>query len=136
MAYLTQQVIDAAIDQLNTRFPNGAGIAAAALLEDGTLVTSISFEPEWGAGGLCAETGAILEATRQNKRLLAIACVSRLSPDSPVSVLTPCGICQERLFNWGYDVEIAVPSDNQTNMWMMKTLGEIQPYHWVKVHLK
>ena len=129
---LDQALVDAAIRQLEARFPNAEGIAAALYTEQGDVLTSVFFEPEWGGGGLCAETGAILEAHRRNQRVVAIVCMSRLSGDSPIVVLTPCGICQERLFHWGPDVEVGVPHPDDPTRWMTRTLKDVQPYYWVK----
>lgn len=98
---LDQALVDAAIDLLERRFPMAEGIAAAMYTDDGQILTSVVFQPEWGGGGLCAETGAICEAVKLEKRITASVCVSRLSGDSPIVILTPCGICQERLFHWG-----------------------------------
>jgi cytidine deaminase len=134
--HLNQQLVDAAIKLLKARFPESGGLAAAAYTADGSMFTSVVFDPEWGGGGLCAETGAILEAHKTNKQLTAIACVSRLEADGPIVIASPCGICQERLYHWGYGVEIAVPRPGDPTQWMMRTLGEIQPYHWVKVFVK
>lgn len=129
--HLDQALVDAAIDLLQQRFPDRGGIAAALYTADGDILTSIAFEPEWGGGGLCAETGAICEATKYNKRITASVCVSRLSASSPIVILTPCGICQERLFHWGSDIEVAVPVDQSPTHWIAKTLREVQPYYWV-----
>jgi cytidine deaminase len=133
---LDQPLVDAAIALLEQRFPNAEGIASAMYTEEGDLLTSVFFEPEWGGGGLCAETGAILEATKLNKRITASVCVSRLSGDDPILLLTPCGICQERLFHWGPDVEVAVPTPNDPTQWIVKTLQEVQPYYWVNAFKK
>lgn len=128
---LDQALVDAAKDLLKGRFPGQEGIAAAMYTQDGAVLTSVFFEPEWGGGGLCAETGALLEAVKLGKRVLASVCVSRLTEDSPIVVLTPCGICQERLFHWGETVEVAVPDPEDATKWRVKTLREVQPYHWV-----
>lgn len=128
---LDQALVDAAIDLLEQRFPTAGGIAAALYTDDGQILTSVVFEPEWGGGGLCAETGAICEAVKLDKRITASACVSRLSGDSPILILTPCGICQERLFHWGESVEVATPAAQDARRWVAKTLGEVQPYYWV-----
>lgn len=133
---LDQHLIDAAVELLNARFPNQGGLAAAAYTEDRSLFTSVVFDPEWGGGGLCAETGALLDIHKQNKQLTAIACVTRLQGDSPIFIASPCGICQERIYHWGYNVEIAVPHPDDPTQWAMKTLRELQPYHWVKVYVK
>ena len=59
---LNQVLVDAATDLLTSYFPGDQGIAAAAYTESGALLTSVVFDPDWGGAGLCAETGAILEA--------------------------------------------------------------------------
>jgi cytidine deaminase len=117
---LDQNLVDAARDLLERRFPG-----------DGDVLTSVFFEPEWGSGMLCAETGAICEAEKLGKRVTASVCVSRLSGEDPVLILTPCGICQERLFHWGPDLEVAVPDPADSTRWMARTLKEVQPYYWV-----
>jgi cytidine deaminase len=116
---------------LERRFPGEEGIAAAMYTDDGDVLTCAFFEPEWGSGMLCAETGAICEAEKLDKRVTASACVSRLSGEDPVMILTPCGICQERLFHWGEGLEVAVPDPTDPTRWVTKTLKEVQPYDWV-----
>lgn len=132
---LDQRLVDAATVLLNARFKNEGGIAAAMYTEDGDILTGIVFDPEWGGGGLCAETGPMLEANKLGKKVTATVCVGRLDGESEVMILTPCGICQERLFNWGYDVEIAVPQVDDSTAWQTKRLDEVQPHHWVKAYL-
>ena len=131
--HLDQTLVDAAVELLNRRFPAMDGIAAAMYTEDGSILTGVFFQPEWGGGGLCAETGAICEAEKRNQKVTASVCVSRLSGTHPIVILTPCGICQERLFHWGDQVEVAVPNPADPTRWMAKTLREIQPYYWVNV---
>jgi cytidine deaminase len=128
---LDQSLVDAARELLERRFPGEEGIAAAMYTADGAVLTSVFFEPEWGSGMLCAETGAICEAEKLGKRVAASVCVSRLSGEDPMLILTPCGICQERLFHWGPDVEVAVPDPSDPTRWMARTLRDVQPYYWV-----
>ncbi|ABW29895.1 cytidine deaminase [Acaryochloris marina] len=127
---LDQALVDAAIELLEKHFPGEEGIAAAMYTEDREVLTSIFFEPEWGSGMLCAETGAICGAEKLGKRIIASVCVSRQTGTSPIVILTPCGICQERLFHWGQDVEVAVPTIDDATQWEVKTLKEVQPYYW------
>src|SRR3954453_14771307 len=68
---------------------SSAAFAAAMYTEDGDVLTSVYFEPEWGSGMLCAETGAICEAEKRGKRVTASVCVSRLSGEEPILILTP-----------------------------------------------
>jgi cytidine deaminase len=131
MMNLDQALIDAATDLLVSYFPGNQGIAAAAYTDSGALYTSVVFDPEWGGAGLCAETGAILEAVKRKERVTAIACVGRLGGDEPIVLLTPCGICQERLIHFGADVQIAVPHRDDPTRWQMKLLREVQPHYWV-----
>ena len=107
---LDQDLVDAARELLERRFPGEEGIAVAMYTDDGDGLTGVFFEPEWGSGMLCAETGAICEAEKLGKRVTASVCVSRLSGEDPVLILTPCGICQERLFHWEADLKVAVPN--------------------------
>ncbi|WP_282940191.1 hypothetical protein [Paenibacillus sp. RC67] len=55
-------------------------------------------------------------------------CVIRNNETAEYSILTPCGICQERLFYWGAKVKAAVSTSDGSLCF--KTLEEIQPYHW------
>jgi cytidine deaminase len=130
---INQTLYQAAVDLLEARFPAAGGLAAALYTQDGAILTSVVFQPEWGGGGLCAETGAILEANKLNKNVTAVVCVSRLDGASPILIATPCGICQERLFHWGDAVEVAVPDPADGTRWLAKTLREVQPYYWVNV---
>ncbi|MBB3126087.1 cytidine deaminase [Paenibacillus rhizosphaerae] len=77
---------------------------------------------------LCMETGAILEAHKLNKKVTHSICVARDDEMSPYQVLSPCGICQERLFYWGPGVKCAITFPG--NELVFKTLAELQPYHW------
>jgi cytidine deaminase len=126
-----QTLVDAAVALLNARFPGQEGIAAAMYTADGDILTSVFFEPEWGSAMLCAEAGAICEAHKLGKAIVASVCVSRLSGDEPTLILTPCGICQERLFHWGPDVQVGVPADDDPTHWEGKSLREVQPHYWV-----
>jgi cytidine deaminase len=127
-------LVDAATDLLCSWFPGTGGIAAAMATEDGDLLTGVVFDPEWGGGGLCAETLPILEAVKRRTRVVATACVGRLDGEAPVKILTPCGICQERLFHFGADVRVAVPHPDDPGQWQVRTLAEVQPYYWVNAY--
>ncbi len=132
---IDQPLVDAAIDLLKRRFAPGQGVAAALYTADGDLFTSAVFEPEYGGGGLCAETGALLQAHTLAKQVTASACVA-YAGDGRIVILSPCGICQERLRHWGGAVEVAVPDPNDPTRWIAKTLREVQPYYWANVYLE
>lgn len=127
---LDQNLVNAAINQAIERFPGGYAGAAAVYTENGGILTSVCFDTHNESANLCHETGAYCEANRLNLRVMASVCVSRATPDDPFIILTPCGICQERLALWGGSVEVAVPDPENHSRWLMRTLDQIQPYYW------
>ena len=127
---VTQQLVDAAISQALERFPSGYAGAAALLTEDGNILTSVCFESLNDATHLCHEVGAICEAYRRNLKVIASVCVSRESEDSNFIILTACGVCQERLSNWGRDLHVGVPHPDNSSKWVSRTLRELQPFYW------
>ncbi|MCA9194194.1 MAG: cytidine deaminase [Planctomycetales bacterium] len=129
---LDQKLIDAAIEQATIRFPTGCAGAAAIYTSDGEFLTSVCFDCLNESANLCHETGAICEANRRNYTVTALVCVSRESPTGSFFILTPCGICKERLARWGFDVEVAVPHESGPTQWIAKTLSEVQRFYWGK----
>ena len=105
-----QELVDAAIELARTRFPRQDWSGAAALrLDDGAILTSTAPEFPNDAVRLCHETGAICEAFKRGRQVVASVCVTAADGDRGYWVLAPCGVCQERLFAYGPDVEVAVP---------------------------
>ena len=130
---LDQALVDAATDFLNKRFSKSdEWVGAAAMYsEDGQIFISTAPDGINESASLCHETGAICDAYKENKRITASVCISR-DDEGIVHILTPCGVCQERLMFWGDTVEVAVPKGNDSTMWETKTLAEVQPYYWYK----
>ena len=110
------------------RFGNDEGGVGVVRVEDGTYYTSVWNETNNSAVDLCAETGAILEAHKFNKRVTHTLCVVKEKNSTNVKILTPCGVCQERLYFWGGDVKCAI--SNNENKVIFKKLSELQPYYW------
>ena len=131
---LDQQLVDAAIDLMNRRFrPDAWAGAAAMATREGAVLTSLYMDRGYGSAGLCYETGAICEAHKLGHTVTASACVARAPHSDRVLILTPCGICQERLFYWGADVEVAVPDPEDPTKWRAMRLRDVQPHFWAKV---
>ena len=61
------------------------------------------------AVSLCHETGALCEAFKLGRGVTGSVCVTAADEDRGYWILAPCGVCQERLFAHGPDVEVAVP---------------------------
>ena len=127
------RLVNACKDFINKRFPNSQEIegAAAIYTEDGEIIISTAPEVFNSGAGLCHETGAICDAYKLDKKIMASVCVSK-EKDGSYVILTPCGICQERLYHWGGDVEVGVPRENDISQYESKKLNEVQPYYWAK----
>ena len=126
------ELYNAVKELVAVRYPSGWGGAAAVRVEDGTIYTSVAAEVINDSTALCMETGAILEAHKFNKKVTHSICLAREDEHSPLKVLSPCGICQERLFYWGPQVQCAISSG--TEAIIFKTLSELQPYHWTDTY--
>jgi cytidine deaminase len=72
--------------------------------------------------------GSFLEAHKLDAAVTHSICVTREDEHSPYKILTPCGICQERLVYWGRDVHVAVTHEGESTQYV--SLQELQPYHW------
>ena len=129
---IEQRLYQAAIELITSRYPSGWGGAAAMYTEDGKVLTSVAPEVINASTELCMETGAILEAHKLNTKITHSVCVARDDEQAEFKVLTPCGVCQERLWYWGPHVKAAITNPDQRLVY--KTLEEIQPFHWSKAY--
>ncbi|MGE7910643.1 cytidine deaminase [Lysinibacillus xylanilyticus] len=131
---IEQKLYQSAVELIEKRYPSGWGGAAAMYTEDGQILTSVAPEVINASTELCMETGAILEAHKLNTKVTHSICIARENENSVFTVLSPCGVCQERLFYWGENVKAAITNPN--GELIFKTLKEIQPYHWYKAYEK
>lgn len=129
---IEERLYQAAVDLIHTRYPTDWGGAAAMYTEDGHILTSVAPEVINASTELCIETGAILEAHKLNTKITHTICVVRENVEADFTILTPCGVCQERLFYWGENVKAAITNPN--GQLIYKTLKEIQPYHWFQAY--
>lgn len=113
---------------MESRFAGEGGVGAV-MLEDGSILTSVWNETLNSAVDLCAETGAILEAHKLNKKITHSLCLVR-DEEGKEKIIAPCGVCQERLFFFGKDVMCAINSE--VSDIKFKSLSELQPYYWNK----
>ena len=129
---IDQELYQAVKKLIEARYPIGWGGVAAVRVEDGSIYTSIAPEVINDSTALCMETGAILEAHKYNKKVTHTFCLAREDERSPLKILSPCGVCQERLFYWGPQVQCAISNDTQAIIF--KTLNKLQPYHWTDAY--
>lgn len=114
---------------LDSRYGSLEGGVGVVRIEDGRYLTSVWNETLNSAVDLCAETGAILEAHKYNKRITHSLCLIR-NEKGEEKVVAPCGVCQERLFYFGGEVVCAVSA--KCGEVEFKSLNELQPYYWNK----
>lgn len=121
-----------AVELIERRYPKGWGGAGVVHTAAGHYFTSVSIETANASAILCIETGAMLEAHKYNERVTHCMCLVREDENAPFQVLSPCGLCQERLRYWGEDVQVAVTTGTEEIKFV--ELRELQPYHWTKAY--
>lgn len=127
---IENEMFERALNFLNQRYgENKAGGVAVLRIESGEYLISVWPECDNSSADLCAETGAICEAHKLNAKVTHSLCVCRQKDNEPYEILSPCGICQERLFYWGKDVLCAISTKD--NRVVFKSLEELQPYYWL-----
>lgn len=117
---------------LKKRFPTGWGGVGVVHTQQGSYFTSVALESANASVLLCIETGAMCEAHKFNEKVTHCLCVVREDENSPFQVLSPCGVCQERLRYWGEDVQVGVTTEDGELLFV--TLKELQPYHWTRAY--
>ncbi|WP_339326252.1 cytidine deaminase [Vibrio vulnificus] len=122
------------MELVNMRYPSGWGGAAAVRTESGKILTSIAPDTKNDALSLCMEVGAYLEAHKLNERVTHSLCLYRENQNDEFLILSPCGVCQERLVHWGGDVKTAITTPE--NALVFKTIRELMPHHWSLVNRK
>lgn len=127
-------MFDLAAELIEKRYPVGWGGAGVVRTESGNYYTSVSIETANASAILCIETGAMLEAHKYNEKVTHCLCLVRNDEKSPFKVLSPCGICQERLRFWGENVKVAVTTGDGTLKFVR--LNKLQPYHWTNAYSK
>ena len=102
--------------------------AAALRLASGEILTYCAPETESNVVSIYMEVGVILAAHRTKEKVTHCICVSRKNKQSEFKIMSPSGICQERLAFWGSDVKVAI--SNPKNRLNFKTIKELMPYKW------
>jgi cytidine deaminase len=104
--------------------------AAAMLLDDGTLVTGTAPDAINPSVEVCHETEPYCAAFRLGRRVLASVCLHR-EPGGRTVVLSPCGVCRERLAVYGPNVLVAVADVDDPTLVVWKPLKAVLPDYWM-----
>lgn len=103
--------------------------AAAVLLGNGSIITGTSPDFPNPSTTLCHETEPYLAAFRLHQSILASLCQHR-ALDGRFIVLSPCGICRERLIVHGADTLVGVPTPEDATQTQWIRLVDTLPYYW------
>ena len=132
---MDKALLDAAViacrSLITTRFPDSSEHGAAAMvLGDGTIVTGTSPRVDNNSVALCHETEPYCAAFRLGQPVAASVCLHR-DVRQRVIVLSPCGLCRERLSVYGPAVLAAVPSVDDSTEIVWKQLSDLLPDAWM-----
>lgn len=118
---------------IHERFPDDEHRGAAAmLLDDGTIVTGTSPDVVNSSVTVCHEVEPYCAAFRLGRRVVASVCLHR-EPGARIVVLSPCGVCRERLAVHGPNVLVAVADVTDPTLVTWKSLREVLPDYWLTV---
>ncbi|MEI8025280.1 MAG: cytidine deaminase [Pseudomonadota bacterium] len=127
---MIENLISEAKSFVKSRFADTTWKGAAAILcKDGEILISTSPETVNESVSLCHETGGICEAYKKGKQVALSVCIS-FDDKEKCHILSPCGVCQERLWFWGGGVEVAVPQGSDSTKAMTITLDNLSPHYW------
>lgn len=129
---IQQRMYELAVELIEKRYPVGWGGAGVVHTQQGSYFTSVALECANSSVLLCIEAGAMCEAHKFNEKVTHCLCVVRDDETSPFKVLSPCGVCQERLRYWGEEVRVGVTAGEGELRFV--TLKELQPHHWYRAY--
>lgn len=128
-----EATVEACRTLIAERFPDGSSRGAAAmLLDDGSILTGTSPDTVNASVEVCHETEPFCGAFRLERRIVATVCLHRFEGGEHV-VLSPCGVCRERLANHGPDVLVAVPQSEARGEVEWVPLPTVLPHYWMSV---
>ncbi len=129
---IEKKMYEMAVELIQKRYPVGWGGAAVIRTDKDSYYTSVAIDVCNSCADLCIETGAICEAHKFQEKVTHSLCVVRDNENAKFKVLSPCGLCQERLRFWGGDVKVGVTCKDKEVKFL--SLKELQPYHWTNAY--
>ena len=125
------RVIDACASLIRDRFHDDDHHGAAAmLLDDGTILTGTAPDAINPSVEVCHEIEPYCGAFRLGRRIRASVCLHR-EPGGRTVVLSPCGVCRERLAVYGPEVLVAVARVDDPTVVVWKPLKAVLPDYWM-----
>lgn len=100
------------------------------LLDDGTILTGTALDAINPSVELCHETEPHCAAFRLGRSIVASVCLHR-QPGGRTVVLSPCGVCRERLAVHGPSVLVAIAGVDDPALVVWKPLKDVLPDYWM-----
>ena len=126
-----EAVVDACRALIESRFQDDDHHGAAAmLLDDGTILTGTAPAAINPSVDVCHEIEPYCAAFRLGRRVVASVCLHR-QPGGRTVVLSPCGVCRERLATHGPEVLVAVAGLEDPTIVVWKRLRAVLPDYWM-----
>ncbi|RLY93772.1 cytidine deaminase [Kocuria tytonicola] len=127
------ETVSACLNLIDTRFPDGEERGGAAmLLADGTILTGTAPDAVNPAVEVCHEIEPYAGAFRLNQAVVASVCLLR-DDHGRFLVLSPCGVCRERLALHGPEVLVGVAAPEDPTQVVWKALRDVLPDYWMTV---
>lgn len=123
--------VDACRALIERRFADDEEAGAAAmLLADGTILTGTAPDAVNPSVEVCHEIEPYCGAYRLDQPIVASVCLHR-EPGGRTLVLSPCGVCRERLAVHGPGVLVAVADRADPTVVVWKPLKDVLPDYWM-----
>ncbi|MDN5630946.1 cytidine deaminase [Glutamicibacter protophormiae] len=127
------RTVDACRDLIEQRFPGAEERGAAAmLLADGAILTGTAPDAVNPAVEVCHEIEPYAAAFRLEQEIVASVCLHR-DEKGRFLVLSPCGVCRERLAVHGPEVLVGVAGGEDPTQVVWKPVREVLPDYWMTV---
>ncbi len=125
-----KELIEAACDAIKRRYRNEwQEVGAALRTRDGRLVAGVNIDAYIGRMAVCAEAIAIGRSIMEGgdtgiETIVAVRHPRPNEPDQTVTVVSPCGICRELIYDYDAKARVIVPAGAEPEV---VTIAELLP---------
>lgn len=112
------ELIKSAQEIITKRYNYHRHVVGAALrTKKGTIVPAVHIEANVGRISVCAEAIAIGKAVTEGEHdfetIVAVCHPDPEDQDREIKVVSPCGMCRELIADYGTDIDVIFPLNNE-----------------------
>jgi cytidine deaminase len=116
-------------------------VGAAALLEDGTIVTGFNYENAALPSGLCAERVALMSVASQHpeKKITKLVIVAKRKGGKELIPATSCETCRQVMleFEINQGIPYEVVMQNNDHKWLkVRSASDLLPFSYTPINLE